>query len=238
MEYFDYKFYIDFYKDIQDIGISNYDDAFNHWNNHGKMEGRFCNKFMITEYDEFDWNFYIENCNINQLNIREKYWISKNLENSYNLAEGGTGGWTTKYYDELTLKKFKEKLSISLKGRIVSKSTREKLSKINKNRFYGNRETLSNSLKKVWEDPSSSYNSSEYRKKLSDSAKNRVWKDETKNKIRDGKIGSKNPMAIKIQVDTIIYETRRECAKAHNISETAVTKRCLSKNFNNWKIIK
>jgi group I intron endonuclease len=181
----------------------------------------------------------IEYCdNINQLNIREKYWISKYLENSYNLAEGGTGGWTTKHYTEPALKKYKEKLSISQKGRIVSSLTKEKLSQINKNRFHGNREILSNSLKKVWEDPTSSYNSPEYRIKLSESAKKRVWKEETKNKIRNGKIGSKNPMAIQIQVDDIIYETRRECAKAHNISETAVTKRCLNKNFNNWKIIK
>lgn len=201
----------------------------------GKLLWRAISKYGINNFKVE----LIEYCDdINDLNTREKYWIAKHSKNSYNLAEGGTGGWTTRHYDEHTLKKFKEKLSISQKGRIVSESTREKLSKLNKNRFHGNRETLSNALKKVWEDPSSSYNSLEYRKKLSDSAKNRVWKDETKNKIRDGKMGSKNPMAIKIQVDDIIYETRRECAKAYNISETAVTKRCLSKNFNNWKIIK
>jgi group I intron endonuclease len=180
----------------------------------------------------------IEYCDsLNQLNTREKYWILKYLKNSYNLAEGGTGGWTTKNYNSTRLKKYKEKLSSSQKGRIVSSYTKEKLSKINKNRFCGNRETISESLKKVWADPQSAYNSLEYRRKLSDSAKNRVWKEETKVKIRNSKIGSNNPMAVRIQVDDIIYETRRECAKAHSISETAVTKRCLSKNFNSWKII-
>ena len=201
----------------------------------GKLLQRAISKYGISNFKVE----LIEICdNINQLNIREKYWISKYLENSYNLAEGGTGGWTTRYYTSNNLKKYKEKLSISQKGRRVSDLTKAKLSQINKNRFHGNRELLSSSLKKVWEDPESSYNSPEYRTKLSDSAKKRVWKEETKNKIRNGKIGSKNPMAIKIQVDDVIYETRRECAKAHNISETAVTKRCVSKNFNNWKIIK
>lgn len=180
----------------------------------------------------------LETCkNIDHLNEREKYWISKNLNNSYNLAEGGTGGWTTRYYDEYSLNKLKEKLSNYQKGRVVSESTKIKLSNSNKNRFYGNKNELSNTLKDIWNDPSSIFNSQQYREKLSAAAKKRVWKEETKRKISDGKIGGKNPMSIKIQVDDIIYETRRECAKQHNISETAVTKRCLSKNFSNWKII-
>lgn len=97
MESFDYKFYIDFYKDIQNIGISNYNDAFKHWNNYGKMEGRFCNKLMVLEYDEFDWNFYIENCNIISLNINNKkdayiHWNNNGIK-EYKLCN-------KKYYEE------------------------------------------------------------------------------------------------------------------------------------------
>jgi group I intron endonuclease len=96
----------------------------------------------------------------------------------------------------------------------------------------------SKTVKKLWEDPNSVFNSPEYRKKLSDAGKNRVWSDETKKKISNGRMGRNNPAAIKIEVDGIIYETRRDCAKHFGITEPAVTKRCKSKNFDNWKINK
>lgn len=96
----------------------------------------------------------------------------------------------------------------------------------------------SETVKNLWKDPNSVFNSPEYRKRLSDAGKNRVWSEETKQKISNGRWGGNNPAAIKIEVDGVIYETRRECANHFNISEPAVTKRCKSKNFNNWKIIK
>lgn len=96
----------------------------------------------------------------------------------------------------------------------------------------------SETIKKQWADPNSIFNSEEYRKRLSEAGKKRVWTDETKKKISDGRWGGNNPAAIKIEVDGIIYETRRDCAKHFGISEPAVTKRCNSKNFINWKIIK
>jgi group I intron endonuclease len=96
-----------------------------------------------------------------------------------------------------------------------------------------NRETVKN----LWKDPNSVFNSIEYRERLSIASKNRVWSDETKEKIRQSKLGSNNPYSVKIEVDGIIYETRRDCAKHFGISEPAVTKRCKSKNFNNWKLV-
>ena len=96
----------------------------------------------------------------------------------------------------------------------------------------------SETVKKLWKDPNSIFNSPEYRKRLYDAGKQRVWSDETKQKIANGRMGGDNPAAIKIEVDGIIYETRRDCAKHFGISEPAVTKRCKSKNFNNWKINK
>jgi len=97
-----------------------------------------------------------------------------------------------------------------------------------------NKETV----KKLWKDPNSIYNTPEYRKRLSEASKKRKWSEETKQKISKGRFGGNNPAAIKIEVDGFIFETRRECAKHFGISEPAVTKRCKSKNFTNWKIIK
>lgn len=95
----------------------------------------------------------------------------------------------------------------------------------------------SETVKKMWQDPNSIFNTPEYRNRLSNAGKKRVWSDETKKKISNGRIGKDNPAAIQIEVDGIIYETRRDCAKHFNISEPAVTKRCLSKNFENWKLL-
>jgi group I intron endonuclease len=95
----------------------------------------------------------------------------------------------------------------------------------------------SETVKKLWKDPTSIFNSPDYRKRLSDAGKKRVWTEETKQKISNGRWGKNNPAAVQIEVDGIIYETRRECAKHFNISEPAVTKRCLSKNFKNWKLL-
>ena len=96
---------------------------------------------------------------------------------------------------------------------------------------------ISKTLKEAWKNPNSIFNSEEYRNNLSRAGKNRVWSEETKKKISDGRWGGNNPAAIKIEVDGVIYETRRECAKHFNISDTAVTKRCKSKNFPTWEII-
>ena len=99
------------------------------------------------------------------------------------------------------------------------------------------RKMNSETIKKMWSDPNSIFNSPEYRSRLSNAGKKRVWSEETKKKISNGRFGKNNPAAIQIEVDGTIYETRRDCAKHYNISEPAVTKRCLSKNFKNWKLL-
>lgn len=48
---FDWKFYINYYKDLPENGIINEELAKLHWNNHGKSEGRICNKYQIKNYD-------------------------------------------------------------------------------------------------------------------------------------------------------------------------------------------
>lgn len=200
----------------------------------GKLLWRAIKKYGIHNFK----TEILEECSsIQELNNREKFWIKEHSSNSYNLAEGGTGGWTTRYYTDLQLIKMKEKLSNSRKGRKISESTKNKLSLKNKNKFFGDKLHLSEKVKEAWSDPNSIFNSPEYREKLSNAGKKRKWSDATKRKISESKIGGKNGMAQKIQVDNIIYETRRDCAKYYNISEPAVTKRCLSKNFTNWKLL-
>lgn len=181
----------------------------------------------------------IKDCKtINELNESERYYIELYKSNSYNLAEGGTGGWTTKHFSDKQLEEYKQKLSNSAKGRIVSNTTREKIKLANMGKFYSDKNKISNTLKELWNDPDSIFNSKEYRENLSKASKNRVWTEETKEKIRQSKLGGKNPTSVKIQVGEEIFETRRECAKEFGISETAVTKRCKSKNFQDWKILK
>jgi hypothetical protein len=165
------------------------------------------------------------------------YKISK-IPASYNMKDAGKGGWTTQNYTSAQLIKYKNKLSNSQKGRIVTIETRNKISQSNKGKFYGNILTMKESIKKIWDDPNSIYNSEEYRNKLSESHKGRVFSNETKDKISKANSGSNNGMSIKIEVDGKIFETRRSAAMEYNISDTAVTKRCKSENFPEWKIIK
>lgn len=181
----------------------------------------------------------IENCNTSQeLNEREKYWIDFYYGPlCYNLAEGGTGGNTTKFYSSEQKSIFKKNLSIALTGRTIKETTKAKLSISNKGKFYGDKEVLSKSLKKVWQNKDSVFNSKEYRQKLSNSNLGRIFKKETCDKISKANSGRNNGMAIQIKVDDVLYYTRRECAKAYNISETAVTKRCLNSNFPSWELV-
>lgn len=181
----------------------------------------------------------IKDCKtLNELNESEKFYIELYKNNSYNLAEGGTGGYTTKHFSNKQLKQYKQKLSDSHKGRIVSDKTREKLKLANMGKFYADKNKISNTLKEMWKNPDSIFNSKEYRENLSNASKNRIWNEETKEKIRQSKLGGKNPTSVKIKVGEEIFETRRECAKRFEISEPAVTKRCNSKNFKDWQIIK
>jgi hypothetical protein len=53
----DWKFYISYYKDLNNI--TNEKDALNHWNKHGKNEKRFCNKEILNLYQNFDHIFYL-----------------------------------------------------------------------------------------------------------------------------------------------------------------------------------
>jgi hypothetical protein len=55
--------------------ITTEEEAFNHWINHGKNEGRsFSNKDFI-KFNNFDWRYYIENnSDLKDLKTKEEAW--------------------------------------------------------------------------------------------------------------------------------------------------------------------
>jgi hypothetical protein len=76
---FDWKSYIHYYNDL--LNIQNKNDAWNHWIQHGKKEGRvFCdiNKLSMNtkEYVDFTWEDYISNYkDLSSYNTKQKAWI-------------------------------------------------------------------------------------------------------------------------------------------------------------------
>jgi len=216
----------------------------------GKSEKKFTDEYLgsgvllykaIKKYGKGNFKVeLIEECDtIESLNDREKFWINEYMgEGCYNIAEGGNGGWTTKHYSEEETKEYKQKLSDSGKGRVMSEETKEKLRAQNTGKFYGNTETISNKIKELWKDPNSIFNSDEYRNRLSEAGKKRKWSDETKRKISESKLGARNWSAIKVKVGDVVYDTIKKCSEEYKISSTAVSKRCKSKNFSNWEKLK
>jgi hypothetical protein len=163
------------------------------------------------------------------------YKISK-ISASYNMKDSGKGGWTTEHYTKEQLIQYKNKLSKSHKGRVVTLETRKKISESNKGKIV-NKLKLGESIKRLWDDSESIYNSEEYRNKLSESHKGKECSIETRNKISKANSGGNNGMAVKIEIDGKIFETRKLAALEYNISDTAVTKRCKNEKFPNWNIV-
>lgn len=182
-------------------------------------------------------------------NINGKIYVGKQSNNNKNYY--GSGKLIKQAIKKYGIENFTKEIIDEVIGDVLGSETEiywiTKLNALNgyNLEIHGNggeiseRQRIMNSetVKKLWKDPNSIFNSVEYRKRLSDAGKKRVWSDDTKKKISDGRWGGDNPAAIKIEVDGIIYETRRDCAKHFNITEPAVTKRCKSKNFENWKLL-
>lgn len=88
-------------------------------------------KQAITKYGKDNFvKEILERCDtIQQLDLREKYWInilnSQNKDIGYNIADGGSGGNT---YTEET----KKRMSKFFKGRVISEETRKKMSDASK----------------------------------------------------------------------------------------------------------
>lgn len=76
-EDFDWKQYIKNYKDLDKAGITTQKEAWYHWTNHGKFEGRTYFTLNTKELDEFHWEEYVSNYSDlkkNGVNTKEKAW--------------------------------------------------------------------------------------------------------------------------------------------------------------------
>ena len=153
-------------------------------------------------YGENNFKFYvIEECDKNQLDEREKYYIlTMNVQDEnfgYNIEPGG---FLNRTVSELT----KEKISKTLSGRYISDEQRKKISESNRNRKVSEetRKKMSDNHADV-----SGSNNPNYGKHLSDETKRKIVEnrntlsgenhpnygkslsDETKQKLREAKIG-------------------------------------------------
>ena len=82
---FDWKQYVENYKDLEDTGIDTLEKAWKHWTYHGQFEGRtyfpFIKKSINTISSDFDWKQYVENykdledTGIDTLEKAWKHWI-------------------------------------------------------------------------------------------------------------------------------------------------------------------
>lgn len=92
-----------------------------------------------NKYGEENFEFIIvEECNVDDINDRERYYIQfyREQDLSYNLADGGEGGaFLGKHLSEETKRKIGEKNRINMLGRKASDETRAKMSRSQKDRY-------------------------------------------------------------------------------------------------------
>lgn len=136
--------------------------------------------------------------NIEELDIREIYWINelnateRNI--GYNLTNGGTGG------DTYSKNPNYDNIIINLKKRRHTEETKKKISENNwqsknKGARTGSKwgEDQRNKMKDYWENNPGSFKGKKHSKetleKLSNAAKGKKCSEETKSKMREAKVG-------------------------------------------------
>jgi hypothetical protein len=77
-EDFNWKFYVNYYSDLQEHNINTFDKAFNHWKNFGEKEGRICN------FNWYDYNINMDKATETWLINREILGKNKNYINDIN----------------------------------------------------------------------------------------------------------------------------------------------------------
>lgn len=68
---FDWEYYIKVNNDLPRAGINNKELASDHWNRHGRSEGRIGSKIMKNNIDNWDWLWYLQNNNLESLKTKE-----------------------------------------------------------------------------------------------------------------------------------------------------------------------
>lgn len=99
---FDWKFYINYYKDLKDNDIDTEEKAYDHWLKNGKIEKRYANNY-------FDWLFYInynkdlELIGVNNEEKANEHWLNFGLFEERLCKRNNLFNWIfyTTYYDDL-----------------------------------------------------------------------------------------------------------------------------------------
>ncbi len=76
-EEFNWKTYLDNYKDLKECGVSTKEHAWFHWKNHGKNEGRTFYKIINEEMEMFDWVTYLNtygDLSLSGISTKEHAW--------------------------------------------------------------------------------------------------------------------------------------------------------------------
>ena len=151
------------------------------WDSHRALlrSGKHFNQHLQrawNKYGEENFEFIvIEDCNIDELDEKEKYYIALYREQnlSYNLADGGEGGsFLGKHLSEETKRKIGEKNRVHMTGRKLSEEIKKKMSRSQKERY----EQWTDEERAAWGILSS------------ERARGYKWDDESCNKM----IGNKN----------------------------------------------
>ena len=131
-----------------------------------------------NKYGEENFDFIIiEDCNVDELNDKEKYYIKlyRDQDLSYNFADGGEGGsFLGKHIPEEVKRKIGEKNRIHMTGRKLSDEIKNKMSESQKKRYAN----WTEEDKQAWGILSS------------EKARGYKWNDDSRNKMIDNKNGA------------------------------------------------
>lgn len=153
------------------------------WDSHRALlrSGKHFNQYLQrawAKYGEENFEFIvIEDCLAEELDNKERYYIEqyRNQELSYNLADGGNGGYFLgKHLPEETKRKIGEKNRINMTGRRASEETKQKMSQSHKSRY----EQWTDEERQAWG------------KMSSEKARGYTWSDEAKKKMAGNKNGA------------------------------------------------
>jgi len=193
---------------------------------------------------------------LKELNLKEIYWIKHYRSNDpkigYNRSEGGDGFSDFKIMNKESYEKGLQKRLLIYKSKEWSFNRSKDMTNYYSN--DDNRELQSYRIKKYYDNRSDEEKSyfSNIRSKASKKSwlnnykrkenlikrlkyNNPMFNDDTKKKMSDNRRGGKNPAAVKIEVDNILYDSISEACISLKITRNSIVKRLKSKNYKNYK---
>jgi group I intron endonuclease len=210
------------------------------WNN--------CQKYLWNPIDTIE---IIEICRRDELDDRERFWISE-FDSYNNGLNSDLGGKTRKGFKHS--EETKEKLRIANTGNKHSDETKKKISEASKNMSDETKKKISDSRKgkTISDETKKKISEANTGNKLTDEQKEKIsianigntkrlgktHTNETKAKIRESKIGISNPLNCKkiICINTgKIYTSQKEAAEKLEIKKPSSISRVCTKERKSYK---